>query len=75
MSRQSLNTLYTGWRRVLIRYVDRVLVRISAELTTPRPERDCDGIFTVVVELNDMALPGYETGRCVLILMALTTKK
>ncbi|OAL72284.1 WD repeat protein [Trichophyton violaceum] len=40
-----------------------VLVRISAELTTPRPERDCDGIFTVVVELNDMALPGYETGR------------
>lgn len=43
-----------------------MLVRISAELTTPRPERDCDGIFTVVVELNDMALPGYETGRCVL---------
>ncbi|KAK2871895.1 hypothetical protein FQN49_002719 [Arthroderma sp. PD_2] len=40
-----------------------VLVRISAELTTPRPERDCDGIFTVVVELNDMALPGYEAGR------------
>ncbi|KAK2734224.1 hypothetical protein FQN57_001745 [Myotisia sp. PD_48] len=40
-----------------------VLVRISAELASPRPERDCDGIFTVVVELNDMAIPGFETGR------------
>lgn len=40
-----------------------VIVRISAEVTAPRPERDSDGIFTVSIELNDMALPGFETGR------------
>ncbi|KAI5306819.1 hypothetical protein KEM56_006976 [Ascosphaera pollenicola] len=40
-----------------------VIVRVSAEVTKPRPERECDGIFTVAVELNDMAIPGFETGR------------
>ncbi|KAI1917293.1 3'-5'-exoribonuclease [Ophidiomyces ophidiicola] len=40
-----------------------VIVRISAEVTAPRPDRDSDGIFTVAIELNDMAVPGFETGR------------
>ncbi|WEW57820.1 3'-5'-exoribonuclease [Emydomyces testavorans] len=40
-----------------------VVVRISAEVTAPRPERDSDGTFTVAIELNDMAVPGFETGR------------
>ncbi|KAL1957199.1 hypothetical protein VTO42DRAFT_6233 [Malbranchea cinnamomea] len=40
-----------------------VIVRISAEITTPRPERECDGIFTISLELSDMAFPGFETGR------------
>lgn len=40
-----------------------VIVRISAEVTAPRPERDSDGIFTVNIELNDMAFAGFETGR------------
>ncbi|KKZ64027.1 exosome complex component RRP45 [[Emmonsia] crescens] len=40
-----------------------VVVRISAEVTMPRSERENDGIFTVTVELNDMASPAYETGR------------
>lgn len=40
-----------------------VIVRLSAEVTAPRPERDSDGIFTVSIELNDMAFAGFETGR------------
>jgi len=40
-----------------------VIVRISAEVAIPRPERDSDGIFTVAIELNDMALPAHDTGR------------
>ncbi|PGG97015.1 hypothetical protein AJ79_09375 [Helicocarpus griseus UAMH5409] len=40
-----------------------IIVRISAEVTMPRSERENDGIFTVAVELNDMASPAYETGR------------
>ncbi|KAK2774004.1 hypothetical protein FQN53_003868 [Emmonsiellopsis sp. PD_33] len=40
-----------------------VIVRISAEVTMPRAERENDGIFTVSVELNDMASAGHETGR------------
>ncbi|PGG99917.1 hypothetical protein AJ80_09272 [Polytolypa hystricis UAMH7299] len=40
-----------------------VIVRISAEVTIPRPQRESDGIFTVSVELNDMASPAFETGR------------
>lgn len=40
-----------------------MIVRISAEITTPRPERESDGIFTISLELNDMAFPGFETGR------------
>ncbi|EEH22346.1 hypothetical protein PABG_04557 [Paracoccidioides brasiliensis Pb03] len=39
-----------------------VVVRISAEVTKPHPERENDGIFTVVVELNDMASPAFKTG-------------
>jgi exosome complex component RRP45 len=44
-----------------------VIVRISAEVTLPRPERDSDGIFTVSVELNDMAIPAFDTGRYALL--------
>ena len=40
-----------------------VIVRISADLTMPRAERESDGIFTISLELNDMAYPGYEAGR------------
>ncbi|KAI5295123.1 hypothetical protein KEM52_002317 [Ascosphaera acerosa] len=40
-----------------------VIVRVSAEVTKPRAERESDGIFTVAVELTDMAIPSFETGR------------
>ncbi|KAI5287898.1 hypothetical protein KEM54_005637 [Ascosphaera aggregata] len=40
-----------------------VIVRVSAEVAKPRAERESDGLFTVAVELNDMAIPGFETGR------------
>lgn len=41
----------------------RVIARISAEITKPRAERESDGVFAVGVEFNDMAIPGFETGR------------
>ena len=42
---------------------DRVLTRISASITTPRPDRKFDGIFTIATELSPLASPAFESGR------------
>lgn len=41
----------------------RVIVRISAEVTTPLPERKFDGVFQIVTEFSPMASPAFEVGR------------
>ncbi|KAJ9622617.1 3'-5'-exoribonuclease [Taxawa tesnikishii (nom. ined.)] len=41
----------------------RVIARISAEVTTPFPDRKFDGIFTISSELSPMASPAFEVGR------------
>ncbi|PQE08196.1 exosome complex exonuclease RRP45 protein [Rutstroemia sp. NJR-2017a WRK4] len=41
----------------------RVLTNITAEVTTPFPDRPFDGIFTITTELSPMASPAFETNR------------
>ncbi|KAK9460126.1 ribosomal protein S5 domain 2-type protein [Lipomyces oligophaga] len=41
----------------------RVIVRISAEVTQPRPERPYDGIFLISSEISPMAVPTYDTNK------------
>ncbi|KAM0795644.1 ribosomal protein S5 domain 2-type protein [Usnea florida] len=41
----------------------RVLTRISASVTAPRPDRKFDGIFTITTELSPLASPAFESGR------------
>ncbi|KAF1344604.1 ribosomal protein S5 domain 2-type protein [Delphinella strobiligena] len=41
----------------------RVVTRISAEVTTPFPDRKFDGIFQISTELSPMASPAFEIGR------------
>ncbi|KZF21499.1 exosome complex endonuclease 2/ribosomal RNA processing protein-like protein [Xylona heveae TC161] len=41
----------------------RVIARISAEVTTPFPDRKFDGVFTIVTELSPLASPAFEVGR------------
>ncbi|KAI9733740.1 MAG: hypothetical protein M1818_007154 [Claussenomyces sp. TS43310] len=41
----------------------RVLVKVSAEVTKPFPDRPFDGIFTITTELSPMASPSFEPGR------------
>ena len=41
----------------------RVLVRISAEVGQPFPDRKFDGIFTITTELSPIASPAFEVGR------------
>lgn len=41
----------------------RVLARISASITAPRPDRKFDGIFTITTELSPLASPAFESGR------------
>jgi exosome complex component RRP45 len=48
--------------RKLIR-TPRVLTNITAEVTTPFPDRPFDGIFTITTELSPMASPAFETNR------------
>jgi len=43
--------------------VCRVVVRISAEVTTPFPDRKFEGIFTISTELSPLASPAFEVGR------------
>jgi len=41
----------------------RVIVRISAEVTTPFPDRKFDGIFNISTELSPLASSAFEVGR------------
>lgn len=41
----------------------RVLVRISAEVVVPYPDRKFDGVFTISTELSPIASPAFEVGR------------
>jgi exosome complex component RRP45 len=41
----------------------RILVKISAEVTKPFPDRPFDGVFTITTELSPMASPAFEVGR------------
>ncbi|EPS38288.1 hypothetical protein H072_8042 [Dactylellina haptotyla CBS 200.50] len=41
----------------------RVLARISAEVTRPRPDRQFEGMFTITTEMGPMASPAFEVGR------------
>jgi exosome complex component RRP45 len=41
----------------------RVLVKVSAEVTAPFPDRKFDGIFQITTELSPMASPIFEPGR------------
>ncbi|KAF3933519.1 hypothetical protein ABW20_dc0105173 [Dactylellina cionopaga] len=41
----------------------RVLARISAEVTKPRPDRQFEGMFTITTEMGPMASPAFEVGR------------
>lgn len=41
----------------------RVLVKISAEVVTPYPDRKFDGLFTISAELSPIASPAFEIGR------------
>lgn len=43
----------------------RVIVRISADVVAPPPERKFDGIFQIVTEFSPMASPAFEVGRSV----------
>ncbi|CAD6565787.1 MAG: hypothetical protein ASARMPRED_007987 [Alectoria sarmentosa] len=41
----------------------RVITRVSASITAPRPDRKFDGIFTITTELSPLASPAFESGR------------
>ncbi|KAK3065528.1 hypothetical protein LTS18_000005 [Coniosporium uncinatum] len=41
----------------------RIVARVSAEVTTPYPDRKFDGIFTISSEFSPMASPAFEVGR------------
>lgn len=41
----------------------RVVVRVSAAVGAPYPDRPFEGVFTVLAEMLPMASPGYEAGR------------
>ncbi|MCJ1464267.1 hypothetical protein MMC07_002880 [Pseudocyphellaria aurata] len=41
----------------------RVLVRASASVTAPSPDRRFDGIFTISTEVSPLASPAFEVGR------------
>lgn len=41
----------------------RVLVKVSAEVVTPFPDRKFDGLFTISAELSPIASPAFEIGR------------
>ncbi|KAI1661957.1 ribosomal protein S5 domain 2-like protein [Daldinia decipiens] len=41
----------------------RILVKVSAEVTTPYTDRPFDGIFTITTELSPMASPAFEVNR------------
>lgn len=41
----------------------RVMVKISAEVVVPYPDRKFDGVFTISTELSPMASPAFEVGR------------
>lgn len=41
----------------------RVLVKLSAEVVTPLPDRKFDGLFTISTELSPIASPAFEIGR------------
>lgn len=41
----------------------RVLVKTSAEVTVPYPDRPLDGIFTIATELSPMTAPSFEVNR------------
>lgn len=41
----------------------RVLVKISAEVIAPYPDRKFDGLFTIAAELSPIASPAFEVGR------------
>ncbi|KUJ07114.1 exosome complex endonuclease 2/ribosomal RNA processing protein-like protein [Mollisia scopiformis] len=41
----------------------RILTKITAEVTTPYPERPFEGLFTITTELSPMALPSFEVSR------------
>jgi exosome complex component RRP45 len=43
--------------------LNRVISRVSAEVTKPFPDRLCDGIFTITTELSPIASPAFEVGR------------
>lgn len=41
----------------------RILVKTSAEVTVPYPDRPLDGAFAISVELSPMTSPAFEVGR------------
>ncbi|MCJ1314680.1 hypothetical protein MMC25_008362 [Agyrium rufum] len=41
----------------------RAVVRISAEIAQPFPDRQFEGVLTIVTELSPVASPAFETGR------------
>jgi len=41
----------------------RILAKITAEVTSPFPDRPFDGIFTITTELSPMASPAFEPSR------------
>ncbi|KAK0738426.1 ribosomal protein S5 domain 2-type protein [Schizothecium vesticola] len=41
----------------------KVLVKTSAEVTVPYPDRPLDGIFTIATELSPMTAPSFEVNR------------
>jgi exosome complex RNA-binding protein Rrp42 (RNase PH superfamily) len=43
----------------------RVVVRISADVVAPPPERKFDGVFQIITEFSPMASPAFEIGRFV----------
>jgi exosome complex component RRP45 len=42
---------------------DRILAKVSAEVTVPYSDRPFDGIFTITSELSPMASPAFEVNR------------
>jgi exosome complex component RRP45 len=63
-TRYTVHSRRTHHLRIYL-YLDRVLVRVSAEITKPFPDRKFDGIFTITTELSPMASPAFEVGRSV----------
>jgi exosome complex component RRP45 len=41
----------------------RILVKVTAEVTAPYPDRPCDGIFVIATELSPMISPAIEPNR------------